>query len=78
MSGPRRSGNTITDKLRECLPYIAQGMTNRQISIKLSISIENVRNRVNRLMEITGCATKEALIEYAKAEFVFIDEEQEL
>lgn len=66
MRGPRRSGNTITDKLRVCLPYIAQDMNDEQIAEKLGISIYSVRERRYRLMDITGCLTRDELIQYAK------------
>lgn len=66
MSGPRRSGNTITRKLRECLHYVGQGMNDRQIAEMLGVGIYAVRARRYRIMEIIGCNTREGIIQYAK------------
>lgn len=66
MAGPRRSGNTITDKLRDCLPYIAQGMTDEQIAENLGIGIYGVRNRRYRIMKLIKCKTRDDLVAYAK------------
>lgn len=63
-----RNDNTLTDKQKELLPYIARGMTSKEIAHELNISASSVDSRIEKMKDATGCLTREELIEYAKNE----------
>lgn len=67
ISGSARNDNKhLTVKLIEYLHYIAQGFSDKEITVKLNVSKDAIHNRLTRVMDITGCLTREEVIAYAK------------
>ncbi|MDP6714070.1 MAG: response regulator transcription factor, partial [SAR202 cluster bacterium] len=53
-----RALDAISDREREVLSLIAQGMTNRQIAEELVISENTARNHVSRILDKLGLARR--------------------
>jgi DNA-binding CsgD family transcriptional regulator len=67
MIGAKRNDNKqFTDKLKQYLHYIAQGMDEKEIACKLNVSQSAIYNRLMRIMDITGLLTRDEVIQYAK------------
>ena len=67
MSGSVRNDNKqLTEKLQQYLLYIAQGLSEKEIAVKLNVSESAIYNRLMRVMDITGCLTRDEVIRYAK------------
>ena len=62
----RNDNKQLTEKLTEYLYYIAQGLSEKEIGVKLNISESAIYNRLIRIMDITGCLTRDEVIRYAK------------
>jgi DNA-binding CsgD family transcriptional regulator len=62
----RNDNKHLTDKLIEYLHYVGQGFSDNEIAEKLNASRHTTHNRLNRVMDITGCLTREEVVAYAK------------
>jgi len=54
--GWRTSNKALTDKQKEILPFLADGKSDRYISVELEISVLAVQQRIERVMDIAKCA----------------------
>ncbi len=62
-SGPRI--NPITEREREIIVMIAQGLCNKEVAHRLCISTQTVKNHVSRLLEKLALADRTQLAVYA-------------
>jgi DNA-binding NarL/FixJ family response regulator len=65
--------NTLSDKQKELLPYLAQGLLVPEIAKVMQISLSSAYSRANYIKDIVGCITHEELVEYAKKEMAHND-----
>jgi len=61
-----QSYEDLTDREREVLRYLAEGMTNKQVAEKLVLSIRTVETHRMRIMDKLGLKGRAALVTYAK------------
>lgn len=61
-----QSYEELTDREREVLRYLAEGMTNKQVAEKLVLSIRTVETHRMRIMDKLGLKGRAALVTYAK------------
>lgn len=61
----RNDNKQLTEKLQQYLLYIVQGLSEKQIAVKLNVSESAIYNRLLRIMDITGCLTRDEVIQYA-------------
>jgi DNA-binding NarL/FixJ family response regulator len=59
---------TFTEKHKEMMPYLAQGKSSRDIAQILNISMSCAISRIEKMMNIAGCLTREELIGYIRRE----------
>jgi DNA-binding CsgD family transcriptional regulator len=62
----RNDNKQLTEKLQQYIHYFAQGLGEKEIAKRLNISQSAVYNRLMRVMDITGCLTRDEVIQYAK------------
>jgi DNA-binding NarL/FixJ family response regulator len=55
----------ITDREREVLALVAEGLANRAIAERLFLSVRTVEKHVERLLAKTGSANRTQLVLYA-------------
>jgi DNA-binding CsgD family transcriptional regulator len=58
----------LTKRDREMVAYISQGKSNAEIASLLHLSEHTIRNRVSRILEMTGCSNRAALAAAAIAQ----------
>ncbi len=63
--GPGRAFDTLTDREREVLTYIAQGSSNQQIADALTISIKTVNRHRENIMAKLNLHSRVELVHYA-------------
>lgn len=57
--------NTLSDREREVLTYIAKGYSNKEIAEQLFLSVKTVETHKMRIMEKLGFRTRPELVQYA-------------
>ncbi len=64
-SPPTSAPDGLTRREVEVLRLVARGMSNRQISRELFVSMSTVKTHINHLLAKTGCQGRAALVTYA-------------
>ena len=59
---------TLSDREKEVLYFVAAGLRNKEIAVKLKLSIKSVEANRSRLMAKLGCASAAELVRYAVRE----------
>jgi len=57
--------NVLTDREREVLELIVLGYTQREIALRLSVSVKTIETHRARIAEKLGCETRAELVSYA-------------
>ncbi len=65
LSAATKRPNSLTDRELEVLTLVAEGMTNRQIALKLNISIKTVQTHRANLMDKLNLHDRTELVRYA-------------
>jgi DNA-binding NarL/FixJ family response regulator len=55
----------LTKREQEIIPLVAQGLTNKEISARLSLSEHTIKNHLFRIYEKLGISSRVELILYA-------------
>jgi DNA-binding NarL/FixJ family response regulator len=58
----------LTNREQEIVPFVAQGLTNKEISSRLGLSEHTVKNHLFRIYEKLGISSRVELILYAVSE----------
>jgi DNA-binding NarL/FixJ family response regulator len=58
----------LTKREQEIVPLVANGLTNREISIELRVSEHTIKNHLFRIYEKLGISSRVELILYAVSE----------
>lgn len=73
----RQVNHTLTPALRETLPYVCHGYTNREIAERLQYSEDAIKDRVKRLLAIFRARSRAHLAALAVAQgYVDLDNAQ--
>ena len=61
----KNSSHRLSDREREVLKYLADGLNTKEIAYELSISKNTVDIHRRHIMEKTGCTSMAGLVRYA-------------
>jgi DNA-binding NarL/FixJ family response regulator len=65
-AGPSaRSTPKLTRRDKQLVPMIAEGLTNKEIAMRLNLSEQTVKNHIHRIMRQTGASDRYAVVEVA-------------
>ena len=62
---PRRMESEFTQREKEMLRFVCEGMTNAEIADRLSLRPGTVKNMVSLMLSKTGCISRAQLVRYA-------------
>lgn len=63
---PRNDTRRLTERQKECMVYLAQDLSDKDIAAKLHISVSAATSRLEKAMDNAKCPTRSDLIDYAK------------
>ncbi len=56
----------FTRREQQLLPLVAQGLTNKEIALRLKLSEQTVKNHIHRMMRKAGASDRLAVVEYCR------------
>lgn len=63
-----RGGETLTEREEQIVYLVAEGYTNREVSVKLGLSEHTVKNYVFKIFDKLGVSTRVELARYAMSQ----------
>ena len=62
----------LTPRQQQLVPFIAQGLTNKEIAIHLNLSEQTVKNHIHRMIRRVGAEDRLAVVELVREQGVFV------
>jgi len=62
----------LTRRQQQLVPLIAQGLTNKEIAMRLNLSEQTVKNHIHRMLQRVGADDRLAVVEMVREQGVFV------